>query len=195
MVEITDSTPTTSELSRAIRREQPAIRFDNQTGEALLRLYQHQYDRLESDIEELYDERIVATATGSHLERIGTKYDIERKTNESDERLRKRIEARRLVGLSRGTYGDIAKLALVLFDTESSEIQLEPSSVTSEDGTGKVRVPTDLIDSSPFTEAEIADIISDAAIGGHRIVVENRDAFRWDDTNYGWGSPWVKTVE
>lgn len=200
---ITDEqTVSIDEYITTVRTLQPALKFPEasahdpaNTGTAILKTLKRQLDRLDIEIDELYEERFVDTANGEHLERIAARYDLDRKRGESDEKLRLRTKAARLVAQSRGTYQDIATVALALLDGDPEQVDLVRPSESGERGTGIIRVSSTLLDETPFTEDELNTILTDAAIGGHRIVIEQKDAFRYGDPANGWGSTWAQIIE
>jgi len=188
-------TPTLAEFKRAFRREQPSVILDGVgEGEDFLRVLKRHHDRFIEDVDSLYQQMLIDTASGEFLERLALIYDLERRTDESDGKLRKRIFARRIVSQSRGTYRDIAELAMELFDAAYYEVSIRRPSETGEMGTAEIRVPQERFDSAPFTKSEISDLLSDAAIGGHRIRAEESNVFRFGDPDNGFGSEWGQTI-
>jgi len=197
MVEITadDYNPTLDDFKREFKREQPSVVLDGGgEGEDFLRVLKRQHERLTNDIEQLYDQLLIETATGEFLERLGLKYNVERQTGESNEKLRKRMYARRDVANSRGTYKGIAQLAMTLFDADPHEVSVLRPSDTNEMGTAEIQVPQQRFDNAPFTKSEIGDLLSDAAIGGHRIRVAEANVFRFGDPDNGFGTEWGQTI-
>jgi len=200
---ITDEqTVSVEEYISAVRQTQPALRFPEtnddepaNAGTAILKTLKRQLDRLDIEIDELYEERLIDTANGEHLERIAARYDLDRKRGESDEKLRLRTRAARLVAQSRGTYEDIARVALAVLDTEPEQVNLIRPSKSGKKGTGVLRVSSAALDGTPFSDAELISILSDAAVGGHRITIESGDAFRYGDPANGWGTTWAQVIE
>jgi len=192
-----ENSVSTQTAINAIRREQPALRFpdDDKVGRPLVTVLKRQMDRLDTEIEKIYDQRFVETATGPHLERIAAGFDIKRKTDESDVKLRKRIKAARNVAQSRGTYRDVAQVALDVLDANPSQIELVRPRDHGQMGLGIIRVDGSVLDNSPFTNDEIESILSDAVVGGHRIRIEQIDAFRFGDPDNGWGTAWAEIIE
>jgi len=200
---ITDEqTGTIDEYITAGRSTQPALRFPRvsagepaDTGTAILKTLKRQLDRLDIEVDALYDERFINTANNDHLERIAARYDLDRKTNEPDSKLRQRTEAARRVAQSRGTYQDVAKVALALLNADPAEIEMVRPSESGEKGTGIVRVNSNVLDDTPLSNSELITILTEAAIGGHRIVIEEKNAFRYGDPANGWGSTWAQIIE
>lgn len=197
MVEIVtdDNTVTLDEFERAVRQRQPSVQFRGNYGSDLLKILLETTDDIDTSIDNIYDQLLIETATDEHLEKVGLRYDVKRKTGESDDRLRKRINTRQLIGQSRGTYQDIARVVRALFEVNLKEINLIPSSETADDGTAIIQIPKKEFNNFPFTQSELEDLLSDASIGGHRIVVQEKDVFRFDDPNNGFGSTWGRSFE
>lgn len=181
---------------KTLRREQPGIVVpEDSDGRDIVETFKRQMDRLDMEIDELHEQRFVDTATGKHLERIGARFGVEKKEGESEEKFRKRIEGARNASLSRGTYQDVARVAIDIMDTDPSNIDLKRAYETGDEGTGVVTVPGNVIDDSPLTQSEMANILSDAAVGGHRIQIQQSDAFTFGDSNLGFGTEWGQTIE
>lgn len=177
------------------RRYQPAVQPEKGSkARDLAKVYKRQMDRLDIEIDRIYEQRFVETATGEELERLGAKYGIRRKSGEDDEKLRLRIGAAQQVSQSRGTYKDIAQIALEVLDCEPEQITLIRPSESGEPGTGIIRVQGDVIDDSPFTIAEIANLLGDGAVAGHKIEVQQSDAFTFGDADNGFGTEWGQFI-
>jgi hypothetical protein len=183
------------DVRETLQRVQPALRVTEDGNlDIYLRTILSQIKSLEADIGEVADQRFVETATGEELERLGEQVGVERKTGEADSALRRRIRAAYAAARSTGTYEDIAQVALLLLDADPSEISIVRAENTGSPGTARVEVPTPVLSASPLSEPQIVDILGDAAVGGHRIQIQQSDVFTWDDSSLGWGTDWGDTL-
>jgi len=190
-----DNTVSVEEFAETLRRIQPALTVpEDGTARDLLKVWKRQMDRLDVEMGKLYEERFVQTASGEHLERLGTPHDIERKTNESDDKLRRRIEAAQVASRSRGTYRDIAIVAQRVFCCDPSGIELRRPHETDEMGLIIVAAPSHVIDDSPLTVDEMLAILSRSVVGGHRLQIQTSDAFTFGEANLGFGTEWGRII-
>ncbi|OYR94044.1 hypothetical protein DJ71_02355 [Halorubrum sp. E3] len=144
---------------------------------ALLRTLVSQLHRVDAEIDDLYDQRFIDTATNRELELIGANVGVERRTGESDDSFRSRVRAGYRIATSDGTFKEIARAALALLDADPADIQLEGPPAT-DGGVGRVLVPDILVDESPLSQTEIASELTRAAPLGHRIEVLTDDTLR-----------------
>jgi hypothetical protein len=191
--------PTTNnavdELREELSAQYPLLFVEpNDETDKLLRVLLTSLDRIDLDIDELFDERFVATATGRELERLGANVGIDRKTNEDDDTYRLRVRAGYAAANSAGTYEDIARVATLLLDTDPEAIELERAENTADPATAVIKVTNDVLDASPFTTSEITNILGDAVVGGHRIEIQTTDGFTWGDSSLGWDTEWATVV-
>lgn len=146
---------------------------------ALLRTLVSQLHRLDSEIDQIYDERFIDSATGRELELLGANVGVEPRTNESDESLRARVRAGYRIAISDGTFEAVGRAALALLDAAPDDVRLR-GPPTTDGGVGQAIVPGALIDASPLTRAEIADELSRAVPLGHRMEVVREEGFQFD---------------
>lgn len=144
---------------------------------ALLRTLVSQLHRLDTEIDDLHDQRFIDSATGRELELLGANVGVEPRTGEPDATFRARVRAGYRIATSDGTFEAIAKAALALLDAGPADIQLEGPPQTN-GGVGRVLVPEVLVEESPLSQEEIADELTQAAPVGHRIEVVTDDTLR-----------------
>lgn len=188
----------TDEVVDVLRRIQPALRptddgpnTSRSDGYDLIETLGQQYTDIYDDIEQLYDERLVQSASGSHLDRLGAKFDVERKTNETDDELRTRIIATRKASLSDGSYSDIADVAATALDVNPSQLNIRRPSDTNTAGTAEVRVSGTTISNAPLSQSTIDQLLSDAAVAGHTVDLISTDVFTFGDASLGFGTDWA----
>jgi len=148
---------------------------------ALLRTLVSQYRRVDSEIDGVYGERFINSATGRELELLGANVGVDPRTGESEAAFRARVRAGYLIAISDGTFNAIARAARALFDADADEITLDGPPATS-GGVGRVIVSAVRLDEAPLTQTEAATTLTDAAPLGHRIEVLSDDAFLFGES-------------
>jgi hypothetical protein len=105
---------------------------DGKVWGALIAALASEFDDFEATLEDVNVARFVATATGQRLDRLGDIFDIDRRTGESDDKYRIRIQVALRELLSSGTVQEIKSAIVVLLDVDGSEIVIdEPYDVES----------------------------------------------------------------
>ena len=144
---------------------------------ALLRTLVSQLHRLDTEIDAIYDERFIDSATTHELGLLGANVGVQRRTGESDASFRARVRAGYRIAASDTTFEAVAQAARALLDADADDISLE-SPPTTDGGVGRVIAPDILIDESPLSKSEIEADLTKAVPFGHRIEVVPSNAFR-----------------
>lgn len=84
--------------------DHPINLTDDKNLQKLLQVVALENNRIDLDIEEIYDSKFLKTATGKELEKLGDLVGVNRKTTEGDIKLRKRIQAEFAAQASDTTY-------------------------------------------------------------------------------------------
>jgi len=151
----------------------------------LLEVLASENRRLDLEIESIYENRFVKTATGNELEKLGEYVGITRKTGEPDSKLRFRITGGFISQASDTTYDAFASAALVILDTNSGAVEF----ITPPDSVGpkivELRVDGSIIDNHPLTLDELQVLLNGALSVDARceIVVSGTFAFGGDDAS------------
>lgn len=144
----------------------------------LLRSIATALDYFDERLQEVYTQNNVVTATGGSLDNIGYLANVPRKTGESDDRYRLRIIATVWSSLSGATFDEVAQFISFVLDTDVRDIDLhsvdhEPLVYVDADGS--------LIEDSPFTGEEIADLANRIIPLDHNCILRLRGDFRFKD--------------
>lgn len=154
----------------------------------LLQVTARENKRIDLDIEQIYDDRFLESATGVELEKIGKMVDVRRKNGEYDSKLRKRIKANFAAQASDTTFKQFASTALSILETEPGNITIN----TPPDTPAKVvQIELDgvILDNNPLTKTELIDLMNkvvsvDATV---EMVEIGTFAFDGDESNLeGW---------
>lgn len=171
--------------------------YDGTEPYRFLTVLASELQRLDIEIEEVYDDRFLQTASGEELDKIAALVEATRKSNESDQKFRKRIQAIFTARASDTTYDSVASLVLMLLDADASTITINRPPTTA-DTQITVDAPSTVVDDSIFTESEITSLIEDALPAGHSATITKSGtfAFAGDDSNLeGWNEgTWSTSV-
>lgn len=150
---------------------------------ALLGVTATENERLDLDIESLYDQRFLDSATGRELEKIGAEVGEDRQSGETDAHYRARIKAAYGALASDATFDDLAATARNTLDAGPSEISILSANETSEDKVVQLSVDGALFDNSPLTASELAEYLSDAVSADARVEIVVGGTFAFDGDN------------
>lgn len=145
----------------------------------LLSVLVSELQRTDTDIEGIYGDRFLDTATGKELGKIGDPVDATRQTGESDDHFRQRIQSIYGARSSDATYDAFAQITLSVLDAGPSDVSLDvpPQPL---DATVTVQADSQTISNSPFTESEITDLLQESVTAGHDVVIEKTGTFAFD---------------
>lgn len=127
-----------------------------------------QADRIDDDLEAVYDQQHINSATGENLDKFGNLVNVSRQTGESDARYRVRIKARLRAATIEPTFDQFVQFVASVLNTSNENIGFttnyggDPATVT-------VSAPQDIYDSVALTESEVADILGEGVPAGHEV--------------------------
>lgn len=170
---------------------------DNNTY-ALMRALLTEADRIDSDLEDIYDQHHVNSATGDDLEKIGDLVNVRRQTGESDNRYRARIKGKFRAATTDTTFDQFVEFTASVLSTEISNVEFL-TSYGARPATVDVAADTSVYDGVDLLPSELADILDDSVPAGHRVRVLERGTFRLkadgdtDDPDKGLTSDGIST--
>jgi hypothetical protein len=158
-----------------------------QNGDAfykLLKVVASENKRIDIDIESLYKNRFIGTATGEELEKIGDLVGIVRKNNEEDEKLRTRIRGGFAAKASDTTYKSFTSLALSILEANAEEVDFV-TPPQSNPKTVEVKADGSVLDRTILTENELIILLNGALSVDAKAKIKNTGtfAFEGDDTS------------
>jgi len=139
-------------------------------------------------------------SSGEQLDRLGAIIGVRRKEGEGDDKLRARIKATATAARSSGTIRDILDATSSIVDTEVGRVELDFDYVV-EPGTVFVYLRSSDLDTLSVTTKELATILQDVVVAGHRVeVIEQgsnpftvRNDSQTNDTDLGLTSDSIQT--
>jgi hypothetical protein len=163
----------------------------------LLQVSSKENKRINLDIETIYNNRFVTSATGDELEKIGELVGVRRKTAEGDKKLRKRIRGEFAAQASDTTFETFAVAALSILDADPDNISIEKPPTTV-DKVVNLYVDGGILDDNPLSNTEITDLLDRTVSAGAKVnlIETGTFAFAGDNTNLkGWDDgTWSSTI-
>lgn len=154
--------------------------------------------RLDIELDELYENRFLETATGVELEKIGDLVGVNRKTGESDDKLRKRIRGGFVAQASDTTYDAFTNAAISILEGSASTVEF----VTPPDTPAKVveiQLDGSILDENVLTEDELIVLLNGAVSADARVRIKETGTFAFaggDSSLKGWDEgTWSVGVE
>jgi len=144
---------------------------------ALMRALLTEADRIDSDLEDIYDQHHVNTATGDDLEKIGDLVNVRRQTGESDNRYRSRIKGKFRAATTDTTFDQFVEFTASVLSTEISNVEFL-TSYGARPATVGVATDSSVYDSLSLSASNLADLLDDGVPAGHRVRVLERGTFR-----------------
>lgn len=138
-----------------------------------LSAYATELRRIDTFIDELYEQRFIETATGIELEKLAAPLGVTRRAGESDESLRYRARLGKLISASDGTASHFESIVSAAFPgAELTNIE-----ISNVDGAPVIEllVPENVVDSVPISLSETEDLMTLAVPSGHavRVITDN----------------------
>lgn len=164
---------------------------------SLIEVIASENERIDVELDDLYDERFLDTATGHELEKIGQLIGIKRKEGESNEKLRTRIKAGFSAAASDTTYESFASASLSILDTNPSAINIK---TPPQSGSKVVEIEIDgkVINDNILNESEVSLLLNKSLSIDARVDVVITGTFGFDGSNpnlKGWNEgTWSSTI-
>lgn len=168
----------------------------NPTIYGLLGVFGEETNRLDLDIEHLYDQRFLDTATGNELRKLAEEVGLKRRDEETDEHLRRRIYAEYAVHRSDTTYDQFASAIQNITGASDTQVDITTPPNTSNNKVVDVTLPLNVIDGSPLAGSEIREYLSKALSVDARaeVFIEGTFGFVGDEDNKGFNNgTWSST--
>lgn len=154
----------------------------------LLEVVASQNARLDVDLDEIYDNRFLGTATGNELEKIGELVGVVRKRDEPDKKLQKRIRGAFSAHASDTTYRTFTSIALSILEAtpESVEFITPPESNPKQI---ELQLDGSILEQNPLAKEELVILLNGSVSIDAEVVINEIGTFAFagdDDTLEGW---------
>lgn len=127
----------------------------------LLKVLVSENKRIDIELDELYDNRFLDTATGVQLEKIAELVGVIRKTNESDDKLRKRIRGAFAANASDTTYDSFTSTALSILEAGPNQVSFVTPPETPPK-TVEIKLDGEVFENNVLTEDELIILLNGA---------------------------------
>lgn len=140
-----------------------------------LSAYVTEFQEIETQANELYDQRFLDTATGKELEKLAAEVGVIRETGESDDALRFRAQLRKAIAASNGTAEDIKDILILAFG-EDTLADIDVTDVSGEPVTS-FNLPQESLDDIPLSLSEFESELERAFPAGYGVRVTTSDTW------------------
>jgi len=137
--------------------------------------------KIDSDIEHLYQDLFIDSASDDAIERYGEIVDVRRRSNESIDEYKTRVRAAYNGSLSESTFDDVAQVILDVLGSDPSDtkIGIDPSKPVV-----VINTQREYLDDIPFEENEIISFIEQSLPAAHSATVETFGSFEFSAEDY-----------
>lgn len=151
---------------------------------ALLEVVASENKRIDIELDELYDNRFLDTATGVELEKISDLVGVTRKTDEPDSKLRKRIRGAFAAHASDTTYESFTSAAMSILEAGPDAVTFVTPPQTNPKVV-EIQVDGAVLDAIPLTIDELIVLLNGALSIDARAQIKQTGtfAFQGDDAS------------
>jgi len=161
----------------------PTVEIADEPHDTFLRALTSLLYRIDVQIDELYDQRFVDTATGRELEKLLDPIGTARKAGESDTKLRYRGRILRSARASTGTINDLAGILEQSFGGDVDRVTVFSDSFVDRPRI-TLEVPSDLIEENPITRNELRTAVREGIPALDELLIVTDEQFRLAGPNY-----------
>lgn len=134
-------------------------------------------DRIDGELEEIYDQTHINTATGKNLEKIGDLVDVNRQTGEGDGKYRARIKGNFRASTTGTTYNDFSEFVATVLNTDIDNLNFL-TSYDAEPATVTVNADPSIYQNTVLTAQDIVSIVEQGVPAGHAVNLTEGGTFR-----------------
>lgn len=144
---------------------------------ALMRALLSVNDRVDEDLESIYEQTHVDSATGEELEQFGKLVNLNRESGEGDPRYRARIKAAFRASTIGTTYDQFVEFSAAVLNTNvqnvnfSTSYEIDPGIIT-------VGADSDVYESLDLQPTDVEELLGRGVPAGHEVVVVEGGTFR-----------------
>jgi uncharacterized phage protein gp47/JayE len=143
----------------------------------LLRALLSQADRIDADLEDIYNDHHIDSADGTALDVFGSLVNVERKSNESDNKFRARIKAQFRASTIGTTYDEYLQFVAAVLQTNVGNIELS-TNYGGDPATVNVSTQSSVYENVDLTPTETQEILGSGVPAGHEVKALEIGTFR-----------------
>jgi hypothetical protein len=134
-------------------------------------------ERIDNDLEEIYEQTHINSATGSELDQFGELVDVDRETGEGDDRYRARIKAAFRASTIGTTFDQFTEFAATVLNTNLSNLNFA-TQYKADPGTVRVGASPEVYDQLNITEQDAKELLGRGVPAGHEVIILEGGTFR-----------------
>lgn len=143
----------------------------------LMRALFTEADRIDNDLEYIYDQHHINTASGDDLEKIGDVVNVRRETGESDSRFRARVKGTFRAATIGTTFDEFAEFVASVLRTDLDSVDVL-TNYGSRPATVNVAAEPNIYDGVDLQPIDLVNILEDGVPAGHRVRALENGTFR-----------------
>ena len=143
----------------------------------LMRAALSEADRIDTDLENIFDQHHINTATGDDLNKIGDLINLDRKSGESDSKYRARIKSKFRAATIGSTFDQFTQYVASVLNTDLDNVDIL-TNYGNDPAVVSVAVQSEVYDAVDLTASEIQNILGDGVPAGHEVSTLEDGTFR-----------------
>jgi hypothetical protein len=155
----------------------PLVFTKGSNNRKLLDVFTDVLDQADTDIENIYNQQHINSATGDDLDKFGELVNVERKSSESDDKYRARIKATFRASTIGTTFDQFTEFCAEILETNIQNLNFNTPYV-SNPATVVVGAEESIYTNLGFTNSEISNLLQKASPVGHNVDVVVGETFR-----------------
>lgn len=134
-------------------------------------------DRMDVDLEEIYEQHHIESATGDDLDKFGRLVNVERQSGEGDERYRARIKALFRASTMGATFDQFTEYCASVLSTDIQNIEIN-TNYDPNPATVNVSADPSIYTQLNLTNQDVQELLGGGVPAGHSVQVIERGTLR-----------------
>lgn len=143
----------------------------------LMRALLSQADRMDDDLEEIYEQHHINSATREELDAFGKLVNVKRKSGEPDDKYRSRIKATFRASTIGTTFDQFTEFCATVIDTDIDNLNFT-TPYDNNPATVVVGADSDVYDNATLTPTEVQTLLESGVPAGHAVSIVEGGTFR-----------------
>lgn len=148
----------------------PLLFSKGSNNRKLFEVFSKLFDEADQDIENIYNQQHINSATGNDLDKFGKLVNVARKSNENDDKYRARIKATFRASTIGTTFDEFTEFCAEVLTTNIQNLNFNTPYV-SEPATVVVGAEESIYADLGFTNSEITNLLQKGSPAGHKVDV------------------------
>ena len=150
--------------------EYPLLFSKGSNNRKLFEVFSKLFDEADQDIENIYNQQHINSATGNDLDKFGKLVNVERKSNENDDKYRAHIKATFRASTIGTTFDEFTEFCAEVLTTNIQNLDFNTPYV-SEPATVVVGAEESIYADLGFTNSKITNLLQKCSPAGHKVDV------------------------